>query len=428
MTRAFFLGAGVLGAVLAGSGMRDPTLGASRPAGAPAPDIRLDLVTSVGESITAITHAGDGRLFLTLQAGTIRIWDGTQVLPTPFLDLSAQVSCCGERGLLSTAFHPSYAGNGFFFVDYTDGNGDTVVARYRVSSNDANRADPASGVTLLTIGQPFANHNGGQLQFGPDGFLYIGMGDGGSGDDPDCRAQSDATLLGKLLRVDVDQNVGSPPFYGIPPENPFVATGGPDEAWAKGLRNPWRFSFDRLTGDLFIGDVGQGAREEIDHQRINSRGGENYGWKVMEGTLCGNGGNSGCTSPVPPCGDPAYTLPVLEYDHSGGACSVTGGYVYRGQTVPELYGSYVFGDYCSGEIWSSVPQQSGPWSQTTLPVSAQNLTTFGEDSSGELYVGTGSGNLYRFGATFVPTVVPRMPVVRVTPPAGTRTVIRTPGP
>jgi glucose/arabinose dehydrogenase len=427
MTRAFFLGAGVLGAVLAGSGMPERAQEAPRPARAPAAvaeTVRLEVVTSVGGGLTAITHAGDARLFLTLQAGTIRIWDGTQLLPAPFLDLSSRISCCGERGLLSTAFHPAYANNGFFFVDYTDGNGDTVVARYRVSSNDPNRADPASATTLLTIGQPFANHNGGQLQFGPDGFLYVGMGDGGSGNDPECFAQSEASLLGKMLRIDVDQNVSTPPFYGIPPENPFVGIGGPDEAWAKGLRNPWRFSFDRLTGDLFIADVGQGDFEEIDYQRINSRGGENYGWKVMEGTHCGGGGDSGCSAPVPPCGSPAYTLPVLEYDHSGGRCSVTGGYVYRGPSVPEIYGSYIFGDYCSGEIWSAIPQQSGPWSFTALPVSAPNLTTFGVDFSGELYVGTGSGTLYRFAPTFVPTVVPRAPVVRVTPPSGTRTVPR----
>ncbi len=291
--------------------------------------------------------------------------------------------------MLSTAFHPSYASNGFFFVDYTDLNGDTVIARYRVSTNDPNRADAASAVMLLHIAQPFANHNGGQLQFGPDGFLYIGMGDGGSGNDPGCHAQSDATLLGKLLRIDVDQNVDTPPFHGIPPENPFVATGGPDEAWAKGLRNPWRFSFDRLTGDLFIGDVGQGDREEIDYQPVNSRGGENYGWKVMEGTAVRKRRDSGCTSPVPPCGDPAYTLPVLEYDHSGGGCSVTGGYVYRGRAVPELYGSTSSATICSGEIWSAVPQPSGPWSRTTLPVSAQNLTTFGEDSSRRALRGNG---------------------------------------
>jgi len=407
MVRFFFLGAGVLGAVLSGSGTRDvaqeasasswaPAAVASAPPLAAAATVRLDTVASGLSSITAITVAGDERLFLTLQSGTIRIWNGIEILPTPFLDLSAKISCCGERGLLSTAFHPSYSSNGLFFVDYTNTNGDTVIERYRVSSNDPNQADPSSAAILLTIGQPFANHNGGQLQFGPDGFLYIGMGDGGSANDPNCNAQSNASLLGKLLRIDVDQSSGAPPFHGIPPTNPFLSSGGPDEAWAKGLRNPWRFSFDRATGDLLIGDVGQDAREEIDFQPVGSPGGENYGWKVMEGFLCGTGGDSGCTSPVPPCHDPAYTLPVLDYTHEGGNCTVIGGYVYRGLAVPDLYGMYVYGDYCSGRIWATTP---GQWSPQLLSVSLPNLQTFGEDVFGELYAGTGDGTLYRFAAT-----------------------------
>jgi glucose/arabinose dehydrogenase len=378
-----------------------------------APAVVLEPVTTGVPSITGITPAGDIRLFLTTQSGAILIWDGTQVLPTPFLDLSTKITCCGERGLLSTAFHPLYATNGFFFVNYTNLDGDTVVARYRVSSGDPNRADPDSAAILLTIPQPYANHNGGQLQFGPDGFLYIGMGDGGSGNDPECRAQSNQTLLGKLLRIDVNQNVYSPPFYGIPPENPFVSTGGPAEAWAKGLRNPWRFSFDRLTGDLFIGDVGQDAREEIDYQALTSRGGQNYGWKLMEGTLCGGGGNAGCTPPAPPCGDPAYTLPVLEYGHDTGNCSVTGGYVYRGLGVPDLYGMYVYGDYCSGTMWVAA-RQGGVWSTTPLSVTAPLLTTFGEDTSGDLYAGTEDGRLYRFA----PAVPPVPSIASISPTSG----------
>jgi glucose/arabinose dehydrogenase len=429
MTRAFWMGAGVLGAALSGSGMLEPArefvavVNASRPTvdardasrpSAASVAVQFDtLATSLG-SITAITAAGDSRVFLTLQAGTVVIWDGSQILPTPFLDVSAKISCCGERGLLSTAFHPQYALNGLFFVDYTNGNGDTVIERYRVSSFDRNQAEPSSATILLTIGQPFANHNGGQLQFGPDGDLYIGMGDGGSADDPNCNAQSSDSLLGKLLRIDVDHHSDTAPFYAVPADNPFLASGGaPPEAWAKGLRNPWRFTFDRLTGDMVIGDVGQGAREEIDFQPVGSPGGQNYGWKVMEGTVCGGGGTSGCTEPVPPCGDPAYTGPVYDYSHDNGRCAITGGYVYRGLSVPELYGQYVFGDLCSGEIWSAQPQ-AGTWTITTLPLSAPNLTTFGEDSFGELYAATEDGAFYLVAAT----VTPAASIAQIAPTSG----------
>ena len=359
---------------------------------APVPTVQLQPLAT-GTDITAITNAGDRRLFITLQRGQVVVWNGTQILPTPFLDLSTIIICCGEQGLLSTAFHPNYAVNGFFFVNYTNLTGQTVIARYHVSDTDPNVADPFSAVNLLTIDQPYANHNGGQLQFGPDGMLYIGMGDGGSANDPQCHAQSSDSLLGKMLRIDVNQSATQPPYYGIPAENPYVSTTGPPEAWAYGLRNPWRFSFDRLTGDLFIGDVGQDAREEIDYQPLTSRGGENYGWKVMEGTLCGTQGTSGCTQPLPPCGDPAYTLPILDYSHENGNCSVTGGYVYRGLAIPDLQGSYVYGDYCSGMIWAA-SQQSGTWSSVLLPISAPSLTTFGEDIDGELYLGA-AGTLYQ---------------------------------
>jgi len=318
--------------------------------------------------------------------------------------------CCGEQGLLSTAFHPSHASNGFFFVDYTDLEGDTVVARYSVSAGDPNVADPSSGVTVLTIDQPISNHNGGQLQFGPDGQLYVGMGDGGGGYDPQCHAQRTdpqsgrQDLLGKLLRIDVDQSLNAPPYYGIPPGNPFVATGGPDEAWAIGLRNPWRFSFDRLTGDLFIGDVGQNALEEIDYQPLSSGGGQNYGWKIMEGTLC-TGRTGDCPAGVPPCNSPVFTAPILEYTHGGGRCSVTGGYVYRGLRIPDLYGMYVYGDYCLGEIWAASAQE-GAWTPVLLPIETDTLTTFGEDVAGELYVGTETGFLYR-----IDSAGPQTPVI-----------------
>ncbi len=388
-------------------------------AAAAAPTLTLTPIAGPLSGITGIANSGDGRLFLTLQRGRVLVWNGAEVLPTPFLDVSALIVCCGEQGLLSTAFHPNYAANGFFFVDYTDQTGNTVIARYSVSPSDPNVADASSARILLTIEQPFANHNGGQLQFGPDGQLYIGMGDGGSANDPDCHAQrrdpqpGRQDLLGKMLRIDVDRNVDTPPYYGIPSENPFVANGGPDEAWAIGLRNPWRFSFDRLTGDLFIGDVGQGSREEIDYQPLTSRGGSNYGWKIMEGTLCtGNTGN--CPADVPACFSPTFTAPILEYSHGSGRCSVTGGYMYRGLDIPDLYGTYLYGDYCSGEIFGAQAAGGGEFTSELLTISTDNLTTFGEDSRGELYVGTGGGFVYRIEGP-----APQTPVIgEISPAAG----------
>ncbi len=357
-------------------------------------DVGLQPVVTAPATVTAITHAGDIRLFVTLQDGRIVIVAGGALRAQPFLDLRGQISTGGERGLLSTAFHPRYAQNGFFFVNYTNPSGDTVIARYRVSG-DPERADPASARILLTIAQPFANHNGGQLQFGPDGYLYVGMGDGGSANDPACRAQKGDTLLGKLLRLDVDQNVDTAPFYGIPPDNPFRGPGDPlDEIWASGLRNPWRFSFDRSNGELWIADVGQGQREEVDFQPALSSGGQNYGWKLMEGTQCG--GNDACPAGTPACNSSAFTDPVLEYAHQG-HCSITGGYVYRGSAVPQLRGAYVFGDLCSGAMWAAFRDGDGSRLVVrSLPVSAPSLTTFGEDAAGELFAATGGGQIFRF--------------------------------
>jgi glucose/arabinose dehydrogenase len=379
-----------------------------------APAIALQQIASGLVSVTSITNAGDARLFLTTQAGQIRIYSGGTVLATPFLDVSSSVLCCGERGLLSVAFHPQYASNGFFFIYYNNLAGDIEIARYQRSVSSANLADPATGVLLLLVPHPTnANHNGGQLQFGPDGYLYIGTGDGGSGNDPPCNAQNDNSPLGKLLRIDVDQNVSTSPFYGIPPSNPQATGAYPRNlTWAKGLRNPWRFSFDRLTRDLWIGDVGQGAWEEIDFQPRSSVGGENYGWKVMEGNHCGGGGNSGC-SPVPPaCFDPIYVRPVLEYDHSGGNCSVTGGYVYRGAQDAALSGVYIYGDYCSGRIWGS--------GQLFAPTVGA-LQTFGEDATGEIYIGTGAGLLY-----LITHPGPATPTPTSAPPTSTPTPTATP--
>jgi glucose/arabinose dehydrogenase len=322
----------------------------------------------------ALTHAGDTRLFITEQTGTIRIYDALGLRAMPFLDLRAIVLSGGERGLLSVAFHPRYRDNGLFYVYYTNRNGDNNLARYQVSS-DPDRADPASGVVLLTIPHPtFANHNGGQLQFGADGFLYIGTGDGGSAGDPNNNAQNLNQLLGKILRIDVDH--GSP--YAIPPSNPFAQrTGARGEIWAYGVRNPWRFSFDRTTGDLWIGDVGQDAFEEVDFQPATSIGGENYGWRKMEGQHCYN--------PASNCVDAGVTFPLLEYSHAGGACSISGGYRYRGTHIPSLQGAYLYGDYCSGTIWKAT-QIGTTWIANTLLTTTLRISSFGEDLSGELYV------------------------------------------
>ena len=349
-----------------------------------AADARLEL-RPIANGLThpvAITHAGDSRLFITLQEGQVRIYDGGRVLPTPFLDLGSIISTGGERGLLSIAFHPRYAENGLFFADYTDPNGDTVIARYQVSATDPNRANP-SGTVLLRIAQPFPNHNGGQLQFGPDGYLYIGMGDGGSAGDPGNRAQNLGVLLGKILRIDVDH--GTP--YGIPSSNPFVnRPGARPEIWALGMRNPWRFSFDRSTGDLWIADVGQGSREEIDFQPATSIGGENYGWRLMEGFAC--------YDPPSNC-NPGNSLvpPIAEYGHTNQACSVTGGYRYRGSLYPRFQGIYFYGDYCNGVI-EGLTQTAAGWSAKVLLDSNLAISTFGEDVNGELYVASYNGTIY----------------------------------
>ena len=331
-----------------------------------------------------ITHAGDGsqRLFVVEQEGRIRIVKNQTLLSTPFLDISTRVSCCGERGLLSVAFPPNYASKGYFYVNYTNNDGNTVVARYRVTS-DPDVANPNSEEIILTVEQPFPNHNGGQLAFGPDGYIYIGMGDGGSGGDPQGNGQRPETLLGKLLRIDVES--GTQP-YAVPANNPFVQSRFyRSEIWALGLRNPWRFSFDRQTGDLYIGDVGQGTYEEINFQPRASFGGENYGWNIMEGKHCFNSDS---------CNQSGLVLPIVEYSHSEG-CSVTGGVVYRGQQYPRLQGVYFYGDYCSGTIWglkvTGTTVQNGRLLDTPYSVS-----TFGEDEAGEVYLADlGNGDIYR---------------------------------
>ncbi len=330
------------------------------------------------------------RLFVVEKGGAIRIIKNGALLPAPFLDLSGQVSTGGEQGLLGMAFDPQYAANGRFYVNYTDTAGDTVVARYRVSS-DPDRAEPNVDRVLLAVDQPYANHNGGHLVFGPDGMLYIGLGDGGSGGDPHGNGQSRAELLGSLLRIDV-RPAGA---YAVPPDNPFVGQpGARPELWDYGLRNPWRFSFDRTSGDLYIADVGQNRREEINVATAASGGGKglNYGWNVMEGTLCFN--------PASACNAAGLTLPVLDYGRSGGACSVTGGYVYRGAAVPALQGVYFYADYCAGWVKSFRYADGRATEGSDRPQLAPggNITSFGEDAAGEMYILTQQGGVYRLAA------------------------------
>lgn len=368
----------------------------------------LDPVAPVPNPIFA-THAGDARLFVADRVGRIWIWsEGGGVAASPFLDIRSKVSTAGEGGFLSIAFHPDYASNGFFYVAYTAPSPfRSVIERYQVSA-DPNLADPGSAATLLELLQPFGNHNGGQLQFGPDGHLYAGFGDGGSSGDPMCLAQRDDTLLGTLLRLDVDQNVTTPPFYGIPADNPFAAAGDgvADEIWATGLRNPWRFSFDRATGDLYVGDVGQGTREEIDRQPASSGGGEDYGWRVMEGTHCFDAdptADTDCPGDVPTCFDPSFTPPIFDYGRTQNDRSVTGGYVYRGRAIPELRGLYVFGDFVSGRIWSLEETSPDTWTRTLLLESGLGLASFGEDLAGNLYVmDLGGGQVLRLVSAAAP--------------------------
>lgn len=337
------------------------------------------------ERPTYLAHAGDDRLFVVEQPGRIRIIDNGQVLDQPFLDITDLVLSEGnEQGLFSVAFHPNYKTNGQFFVDYTrNKDGATVIARYTVSANDPNVADGQSGVNVLVIQQPEPNHNGGQLQFGPDGYLYVGMGDGGGQGDqhgPIGNGQDLKALLGKLLRI----NVTNVDTYSIPKDNPFG-----NEIWAYGLRNPWRFSFDRATDDLYIADVGQNDYEEVDFQPASSKGGENYGWRIMEGFHC-YGANT--------CDQSGLVLPIAEYSHDVGGCSITGGYVYRGQKYPAMQGTYFFGDYCSGIIWSLQRGASGQWQMTRQLRPDANISSFGEDRGGELYVIDLSGGIYHLVA------------------------------
>lgn len=347
-------------------------------------EVELEPFVSGFEAPLLVTPAGDdsGRLFVVEQGGTVRTVVGGEVQPVPFLDISELTEGGGEQGLLGLAFHPRFERNGRFFVNYTDRAGDTIVASYRA---DGEQADPTSASILLKIEQPYANHNGGHLDFGPDGYLYIATGDGGSAGDPEENGQDTDALLGKLLRIDVDE--GDP--YGIPADNPFAdGAGGAPEVWAYGLRNPWRFTFDPDSGTLWVGDVGQGELEEIDRVP-DDEAGLNFGWNEMEGSRCYEGAD---------CDPSNKVLPITEYGHDLG-CSVTGGFVYRGEDFPELQGGYLFADYCSGNMWVIDAATSGPVEPTLVSSSERALSSFGRGEDGELYVtDIGSGEVLRIAA------------------------------
>ncbi|MDF1545471.1 MAG: PQQ-dependent sugar dehydrogenase [bacterium] len=344
----------------------------------------VEIVTGLSDPVLLISPPNDSaRLFIVEQGGRIRIFEDDSLLTLPFLNISSLTALGSERGLLGLAFEPDYETSGRFYVNYTDNSGNTVVSRYAVSG-DPDLADASSAEIIIEINQPFSNHNGGMIAFGPlDGQLYIGMGDGGSGGDPQNNAQTPTTLLGKMLRLDVS---GSGPGYAVPADNPFV--GSLDtlaEIWTLGLRNPWRFSFDRATGDLYIADVGQGDLEEVDFQDADSDGGENYGWRLKEGLSCYN--------PSTNC-DPMGLLddPIHQYSHGGSPfrCSISGGYVYRGCAIADLSGTYFFGDYCSGQVWSlrydGVNLTEFQDRTTELGLPSISISSFGEDAQGELYI------------------------------------------
>lgn len=350
-----------------------------------------ELFSSGFDNPVFVTHAGDGsgRLFGIEQYGLIWIMepDGTQH-DEPFLDISTLISAdvqrgtYSERGLLSVAFDPDYRENGEFYLSYTDERGDSRIARYRVSATNPDRADPNSGEIILELVQPAYDHNGGQIAFGPDGYLYAGFGDGGNLEDPNGNGQSGQIWLGKMLRLDVRGQE----TYAIPADNPFVDD--PDflpEIWAYGVRNPWRFGFDRATGDLYIGDVGQWLVEEINFQPADSTGGENYGWSVYEGmNLRGTEEPAGFS----------MVEPAVAYTHSEG-CSVTGGYVYRGSALPELNGYYFYGDYCNGLVWTLWRDSAGTWQHALFEDTGRQISSFGEDEAGELYLVDYKGEILR---------------------------------
>jgi glucose/arabinose dehydrogenase len=369
--------------------------GASVAPAVPGPgSVKLTKLVDVAQPVLAIGSGdGSGRLFIVQKTGRIRIYHNGALRSTPFLNISSLVSKGSEQGLLGLAFHPSFKTNRKFYVDYTDRAGDTVIREYRASSSNPNVVAAGSGRTILKIAQPYSNHNGGMIAFGRDGYLYIGMGDGGDGGDPGNRAQNKNSLLGKILRINVNGST-STRNYLIPRTNPFVGRVGRDEVWQRGLRNPWRWSFDKANGNLWIGDVGQGSWEEVDRAVRNSAGpgrGVNWGWRVMEGNHCYN--------PSSGCNTSGKRRPILEYGHGGsGRCAITGGYVYRGSAIPSLVGWYVYGDYCTGEVWAVPSTATNNAGQVTLvgTGSGRSVSGFGQGDAGELYLCDLNGTVYKF--------------------------------
>ncbi len=363
------------------------------PAGIPDPaGFQWSLVADGFDSPIGLVSANDGsgRVFVWEQSGKIWIIKDGEVSIDPFLDIGTLLPPTvlqggyTEQGLLGLAFHPQYKDNGIFFVDYSDTSGNTNIARYKVSS-DPEKADATSARIILTVNQPYPDHNGGEIAFGADGYLYIGLGDGGNPDDPLRNGQNLDTLLAKILRIDID---GTP--YKVPADNPFVnQSGAKPETWAYGLRNPWRFSFDKQTGDLYIGDVGQWDYEEVDFQPAG-KGGQNYGWSAWQGM-------HPHIKQTIPVDDSTLTLPVLEYPHTEG-CSVTGGYVYRGTTLPAMNGIYLYGDYCNGRVWAAAHNPDGLWQSYLWMQTDHVISSFGQDEAGELYLVDYKGGIYKLTA------------------------------
>lgn len=373
--------------------MAVPFLFASKIAAQPTPVLIFNPVVSSGiSSPVDIVNAGDGsnRLFVVGQGGTVRILSGGAFLPGNFLSMPDSISAGGERGLLSIAFHPDFATNRYFFVFYTNTSGDLRITRFQTQVANPNAADKSTGVVLLTIPHPsFSNHNGGKLVFGSDGNLYLGTGDGGSGGDPNNNAQNGNSLLGKMIRINVD-NFTTPPYYTIPPDNPYITDPNVrDEIFALGLRNPWRWSFDRLTHDMWIADVGQGAWEEINYRTAASSGGINYGWRCYEGNVAYN--TAGCQP------QSTYVSPIFVYPHNvtTGGFSVTGGYVYRGLEFAAMYGYYICADYVSGNVWLIRSNGAGGWNVTQQSGLPGNISGFGEAENADLYAVSLSGSVYK---------------------------------
>ncbi len=378
MMKRSIIVAALIGAACSGTDTIDPT--------PIPPEFKLSLVqiaSGLSGPVYLTSPAGDARLFIVEQPGRIRIIAGGQVLATPFLDITARVATGGERGLLSVAFHPQYATNGFFYVYFTGAGGELRIERFTVSAN-ANVASGASSKLILAVPHPRTNHNGGLAMFGPDGMLYLGLGDGGGAGDPDLNGQNMSTLLGALLRIDV--STGDP--YAIPAGNPFAGrTDAKPEIWATGLRNPWRFSFDRTAGLIYVADVGQNQWEEV-NVASSTRAGVNYGWNVMEASSCYNAST---------CNRAGLELPALEYGHGDGSCSVTGGFVYRGTALPEIAGHYFYADYCVGAVKSFLYQGGVATNKRSWALgSIGSITSFGEDSSGEIYLTSSNGTIYKF--------------------------------